>query len=159
MSIRLFPSAVGFALVLLCAASAPRPALAQPSGSLLLTGGRVDIVIDQVDAAGNFLPATVRRARLMWGKPRTDSKITVSTVRYGPEVRLTVEAISVQNGTAVGPVELQSGMPDMDFVVGIPRGLHGSARLQYTADASTWSGGPSSSGETQYLVTYTLTVE
>ncbi len=157
MSGRLFPSAACLALALLLAACRAGDVRAQGANGLLLTGGRVLIVIDQVDAQGNLLPASSQKARLIWGKRQESSKITVSMVRYGPEIRLTVEGINAQNSSPVGPVELDSGMPEMDFVVGIPPGLHGSVRLRYVADASTLSGALSTSGEVDHVVTYTIT--
>lgn len=157
MSGRLIPLAACLCLALLQAALALPDVYAQGATGLLLTGGRVRIVIDQVDGQGNLLPASSQKARLIWGKQRETSKITVSMVRFGPDIRLTVEGVRAQNASPVGPVELDPGMPEMDFVVGIPRGLHGSVRLLYVADASTWSGDMSTSGVVEHVVTYTLT--
>lgn len=148
-----FPSRAWVLAACLLVVAGTRPADGQGRNQLSLTGGPVTLVLDQTDASGTLLPASSEKAGLNWGRPDRDAKITVSALHSGIDLRLTVEAVGVQNGLPVGAVDLSAGMPDTDFIVGITAAVRGDAVLRYVARAASGS----AEGTADYVVTYTLT--
>lgn len=108
-----------------------------------------------VATPGDSLRDSDSSSRLGWydrrGGPRVN-KITVSTASPGQRYTLRVQAQGVINGTALGAVRLQDGLPDRDLILNIEHRRDGAATLRYDVAASPADG----LGVEVHVVTYTF---
>ncbi len=123
-----------------------------PSPNLTITTGT---------PSGGPTPAINTNARLRYRRSLVPTKVTVSTVCAGQSFNLSVLAAQVTMGTPAPEVNLVTGMPAMDFIVGIPPGFLtlGTATLQYTASSTYQQGHSIDFGNDVHVVTYTLVAQ
>lgn len=119
-----------------------------------VVGSSVSLVTSSAVAGHAPNDAEDTLSELAWSNITSVSKITVTTQAIGQRFSLTVEALSIQNGTGQGTISLVDGMFATDFVRDIKATPgNGSCTLRYRATATTAQG----PGTDLHTVTFTLT--
>jgi len=123
-----------------------------PNPSLTITTGT---------PSGGPTPVINTATRLRYRRGVAPSKVTVSTSCPGQSFNLRVLATQVTRGTPAPEVNLLTGMPALDFIIGIPAGFlnQESASLRYTASSTYQQGHSIDFGNDVHVVTYTLVAQ
>ena len=110
-----------------------------------------DVPLTMNDHLGEPRPAIDgARCRLRWMTNQEGQRITVVSSLASPKIPLTVEALNVTGGTAVGEVTLSAA--PQGLVIGLSRGV-GGCDLRYTARVTELP----PPGRDVHLLTYTIT--
>ena len=117
--------------------------------SLRLQGGPVLLELDPIGAPVGFDTSS----RLRWNRVRGPSKIMVSSFTTEQRFDLYVEALGARRGSPVGEVQLISGDPAQDFLIGVDQRRAGQCTLGYRAEIRAEQG----YGSQIQTVTYTIT--
>ena len=117
--------------------------------SLKLQGGPVVIELDPVGVP----VGSDASSRLRWNRVRSPSKIMVSSFSSEQRFDLFVEALGARRADPVGEVQLVSGEPAQDFLVGVDQRGAGQCTLGYRAETRAEQG----YGTQVQTVTYTIT--
>ncbi len=117
--------------------------------TLRLQGGPVVLELDPVVTPVGFDTSS----RLRWNRLTGPSKIMVSSSTAERRFDLFVEALDARRGIPVGEIQLVSGNPAQDFVVGIDGRPAGRCTLGYRAETRAELG----YGTQIHTVTYTIT--
>lgn len=152
-------SLVHITLLLLALAAVPgaNSVFAQAQKSGIRLHGPPTVRFDMTPDATGTATSENAETRLMWNRPKTRSKITVSTVSPGQSHRLTVEAEDVKSGIATGAVQLVDGMPDTNLIVNLDDKSAGMARIRYIASTGGDQDKPASASSDSHTVIYTIT--
>ncbi len=134
-----------------------RDAAAQKNSLQLVNYGPVTLNLSRMMASGDLEAEDDSKTVLVWSRPMHNSKVTVSTFAPDQKFVLTVEAVKVKGGRAVGAVRLVDGMLDTDLIVGLKRKKHGRARIRYRAESAVEDGNSVDDGLDVHTVTFTLT--
>ncbi len=131
-------------------------ASAQGNNQIRITGGTVTLSVVAAVPGQEPTDVTNQNTRLSWGRPRDIAKIVVYSSCPGQSFDLSIEAISLVNGTGTGPVSLFDGMAPMDLVVDMPANQRGEATLRYLATATVDQGTSTENGTDAHTLTFTL---
>lgn len=117
--------------------------------TLRLQGGPVVLELDPVVMPVGFDTSS----RLRWNRVTGPSKIMVSSFSTEQRFDLFVEAREIARGVSTGEIQLVSGSPAQDLVVGIEGRRPGRCTLGYRAETRAELG----YGMQTQTVTYTIT--
>ena len=129
--------------------------------SLAMQGGNITMTVTTGLPGGTLTPAVDAAIKIRYREAGVATKITVQTVCPSQKFGLTVEAISVGDGTAAPVVTLNNGMLPTDFItnIGIGSRKNFTTNLQYTASATFAQGNSAELGDDIHTVTYTLVAQ
>jgi len=128
-------------------------------GQIQVNGGNITMSISTAFPGSEPVAVINTLTSLRYPRENVVTKITVRTNCTGQNFGLSVVALAVGGGTAAPQVVLINGMPDTDFITGIPGRPPGgfmTATLQYTATATFAQGNSTELGDDVHTVTYTL---
>ena len=129
--------------------------------SLAMQGGNITLTITTGIPGASLTPVIDAASKIRYRQAAVVTKMTVQTVCPGQKFGLTVEAISVGDGTPAPVVTLTNGMLPTDFITNIGAGSRKNftTSLQYTASASFSQGNSTELGDDIHTVTYTLVAQ
>ncbi len=132
-------------------------AQAQQSGLHLVGSPAIQLNVVPQGLASDVAEDRNNSTRLMWGKRKRRSKVTVSTFSPGQKFDLEIEARRTKNGKSTGSIKLVDGMMDTDLIVNINKKKSGSARIRYVAKAGIEQGNTETEFADVHTVTFTIT--
>lgn len=137
------------------------PVLSADAQSLAMQGGNVTLTVTTGIPGGSLTPVVDAGSSIRYKEANVPTKMTVQTVCPGQKFNLTVEAISVGDGTPAPVVTLTNGMLPTDLITNIGAGSkkNFTTDLQYTASAAFSQGNSTELGDDIHTVTYTLVAQ
>ena len=130
---------------------------AQKSGLRLVGSPAIQLNVVPSGLSSSTAQDKDSSTRLLWGKRKRRSKVTVSTFSPGQKFDLEIRAMRIKNGKAAPRIRLVDGMMDTDLIVNINKQKSGSARIQYVAKVSLEQGNTETEFADIHTVTFTIT--
>ena len=129
--------------------------------SLAMQGGDITLTVTSGVPGATLLPVVDAKTKIRYRQAGVPTKITVQSACPGQKFGLSVEAISIGDGSPAPVVTLANGMLPTDFVTNIGAGSNKNftVTLQYTASADFSQGNSTELGDDIHAVTYTLVAQ